>query len=74
MTKQVQLQILISEILSNRIDRHVRATGVNKDQLVEQALLHHLQALEELPAEFIVPPRVVVVHYRVDSSSPYELR
>ena len=38
----------------------MRATGVKKGHLVEQALLHHLQALDELPAEYIVHPRIVV--------------
>ena len=27
---------------------------------VEEALLHHLQALRELPADLVVPPRVVL--------------
>jgi len=35
-------------------------TGIKKGHLVEQALLHHLQALDELPAEFIIHPRIVV--------------
>ncbi len=38
----------------------VRATGVKKGHLVEQALQHHLRALEEIPAEFILHPRIVV--------------
>ena len=33
---------------------------MKKGHLVEQALLHHMQALEELPAEFIIHPRIVV--------------
>lgn len=28
--------------------------------LVESALLHHLQALEKLPTDVIIPPRLVV--------------
>ena len=39
---------------------HVRQTGVKKGHLVEQALLHHLQALNELPSEYIIHPRIVV--------------
>jgi len=38
----------------------VRQTGVKKGHLVEQALLHYLQALDELPVEYIIPPRIVV--------------
>jgi hypothetical protein len=41
-------------------ERHVRATGVKKGHLIEQALRHHLQALQELPADVIVHPKLVV--------------
>lgn len=40
--------------------RHVRATGVKKGHLVEQALRHHLEALQELPTDVIVHPKIVV--------------
>jgi uncharacterized protein (DUF1778 family) len=33
---------------------------VTKDFLVEHALLHHLLALDELPASAVMPPRIVV--------------
>ncbi len=33
---------------------------MKKGHLVEQALLHPMHALEELPAEFIIHPRIVV--------------
>ena len=42
------------------LERHVRATGVKKGHLVEQALRHHLQALQELPADVIVHSTLVV--------------
>ena len=60
MAKETQISALISETTRGVLERYVRATGVKKGHLVEQALLHHLQALEELPAEFIVHPRIVV--------------
>ena len=31
-----------------------------RNRLIEDALLHHLQALEELPPDAIVPARVVL--------------
>ena len=34
--------------------------GGQEGPSVEQALLHHLQALEELPAEYVIHPRIVV--------------
>jgi uncharacterized protein (DUF1778 family) len=33
---------------------------LNKGHLIETALLHHLQALAELPADLILPPRLIV--------------
>jgi hypothetical protein len=58
--KETQISALISETTRDLLEKHVRATGVKKGHLVEQALLHHMQALEELPAEFIIHPRIVV--------------
>jgi len=58
--KETQISALISASTRNRLEKYVRATGVKKGHLVEQALLHHMQALEELPSEFVVHPRIVV--------------
>jgi len=33
---------------------------IKKGRFVEQALLHHMQALHELPADVIIRPRLVV--------------
>ena len=60
MAKDTQISALISESTRDLLEKHVRATGVKKGHLVEQALLHHLHALDELPAEFVVHPRIVV--------------
>lgn len=55
-----QISALVSDATKELLRKHVRRTGVKKGYLIEQALLHHLQALEELPAEYIVHPRIVV--------------
>ena len=60
MRKETQISALISETTRELLEKQVRATGVKKGHLVEQALLHHLQALDALPAEFIIHPRIVV--------------
>ncbi len=60
MAKDIQISAQISSTTRELLERHVRRTGVKKGHLVEQALLHHLQALEELPAEYIIHPRIVV--------------
>lgn len=60
MAKDTQISAQISETTRQLMEKHVRRTGVKKGHLVEQALLHHLQALEEIPAEYIIHPRIVV--------------
>ena len=58
--KETQISAQISETTRELMERYVRETGVKKGHLIEQALLHHLNALDELPAEFIIHPRIVV--------------
>jgi hypothetical protein len=60
MVKETQISAQISDATRKLMEKHVRRTGVKKGHLVEQALLHHLQALDELPAEFVIHPRIVV--------------
>ena len=60
MANSTQISAHISIETKERMERRVRATGVTRARLIEQALLHHLQALEELPQEAIVPPRMVL--------------
>lgn len=58
--KTTQISAQLSASTRQQLERYVRATGVKKQHLIEQALLHHLQALQELPADVIVPARLVV--------------
>ncbi|MBI5482384.1 MAG: hypothetical protein HY906_26245 [Deltaproteobacteria bacterium] len=60
MAADTQISAPITDATRERLEKYVRQTGVKKGHLVEQALLHHLQALEELPAELIIHPRIVV--------------
>lgn len=60
MAKEIQISAQISRTTRELMEKRVRQTGVKKGHLVEQALLHHLHALDELPAEYIVHPRIVV--------------
>ena len=60
MEKETQISALVSRTTKLLLERHVRATGVKKGYLVEQALRHHLQALQELPADVIFHPKLVV--------------
>jgi hypothetical protein len=60
MSHETQISAIVSRTTKALLDRHVRASGVKKGHLVEQALRHHLQALQEIPADVIVHPRLVV--------------
>ncbi len=60
MERETQISAVVSRTTSELLERHVRATGVKKGHLVEQALRHHLQALQELPADVVVHPKLVV--------------
>jgi uncharacterized protein (DUF1778 family) len=53
-----QLSTLISEATKERVERYADAHGVKKAHLIEEALLHHLKALQELPSDIIIPPRI----------------
>lgn len=56
----IQVSAHISEETKARLERLVRKTGQTRGRLIEDALLQHLQALEDLPADAIVPARIVL--------------
>jgi len=56
----MQISAEISKETRDRLERYSRAHGLKKQFLIENALLHFLRALDELPASVIVPPRLVV--------------
>lgn len=60
MDRETQISAVVSRTTSDLLERHVRATGVKKGHLVEQALRHHLRALQELPGDVVVHPKLVV--------------
>jgi len=55
-----QVSAHISEETKARLERFVRRTGQTRGRVIEDALLQHLQALDELPAEALVPARIVL--------------
>jgi uncharacterized protein (DUF1778 family) len=60
MARPTQLSAFVSPSTRERLERYSRATGVKKGHLIEEALLHHLQALDEIPAEYVIHPRIVL--------------
>jgi uncharacterized protein (DUF1778 family) len=57
---ETQISAFISKTTKDQVERYADAHGLKKGRLVEEALLHHLQALHELPADIIIPPRLVL--------------
>lgn len=55
-----QISAPISPETRALLEQHVRATGVKKGHLIESALRYHLRALHELPADVLIPPRLVL--------------
>lgn len=64
-----QISAFISDETKALMERYVDAHGVKKNHLVEEALLHHLQALHELPTDLVIPPRIVLTNESFDQIS-----
>ncbi|TMQ10995.1 MAG: hypothetical protein E6J91_24455 [Deltaproteobacteria bacterium] len=59
-TETTQISAFISEETSSELERYTDSRGLKKGYVIEQALRHHLRALRELPADVIIPARLVV--------------
>lgn len=62
MTKDTQISAYITDETRQRLDMFVRETGLKKARVIEDALNYHLDALQELPADAIIPTRIVLSH------------
>lgn len=60
MSEIVQISAYISTETKARLETLVKSHGLTKSQVVEDALLHHLQTLSELSADIIIPSKLVV--------------
>ena len=58
--KDTQISAYVSGGTKRRLDLYVRETGVKKARVIEDALVHHLDALSELPPDAIIPTRLVL--------------
>ena len=58
--EQTQISANISVETKKMLEKYSQAQGLKKGFLMEQALLHHLNALRELPADIILPPCIVI--------------
>jgi uncharacterized protein (DUF1778 family) len=54
------MSVPISKETKDLLEKQVKTTGVKKGYLIESALRYHLRALHELPAEALMPARLVL--------------
>lgn len=59
-TAQTQISAFISDSTKETLEKYADAHGLKKAHLIEEALLHHFQALREIPFDVIIPPRLIV--------------
>lgn len=60
MSSQTQVSAHIAASTKHELDEYAEAHGLKQGYLIEEALRHHLRALRELPADVIIPTRLVV--------------
>ena len=56
----VQISAFVSEETRALLDAATEARGLKKAHVIEEAVLHYLRALDELPSDVIVPSRLVL--------------
>ena len=55
---ETQISAYISDEARAALETYVKRRGVKKAHVIEEALLHHLQALKELPGDIVIPARL----------------
>jgi uncharacterized protein (DUF1778 family) len=55
-----QISAYISKDTKFLVENYAKKSGLKKGFLIEEALLHHLQALRELPADIIIPAKLTL--------------
>lgn len=58
--RPVQISALVSEETRALLDAATEAHGLKKGHVIEEALVHYLHALRELPSDVIIPSRLVL--------------
>jgi len=60
MARATRISARISKETKELLERQAKATGIKKGHLIESALRYHLRALQELPADALLPARIVL--------------
>ncbi len=66
--EQTHISATISPETKRLVEHYLRAQGIKKGELMEAALLHHLQALRESPTDIII---IIIIppHLRLSRAS-----
>ena len=56
----VQISAYVANETKKNMEQYSAIHGIKKAFLIENALDHYLQALHEIPTEFIVPSKLIV--------------
>jgi len=57
-TAQISANISLST--KERMEKYTKIYGWKKGSLIETALLHHMNVLDEIPLDLIIPPRIIL--------------
>jgi hypothetical protein len=57
---ETQISAYISDDTKAALETYVKRRGVKMAHVIEEALLHHLQALREIPEDVMIPARLVL--------------
>ena len=60
MSNETKISASISVETRELLERYVAIHGVKKSHLIETAVLHHLSALDAIPADLVIPPMIEV--------------
>ena len=55
-----QISAYISDDTKSLVEAYSKKSGIKKGFLIEDALLHHLQALKEFPLDVIIPAKITL--------------
>jgi len=55
-----QISAYISEDTKSLVEAYSKKSGIKKGFLIEDALLHHLLALKEIPQDIIIPSSITL--------------
>ena len=64
-----QISAYISEDTKCLVEAYTKRTGIKKGFLIEDALLHHLLALKEIPQDIIIPGNITITEQSMNQLS-----